>query len=365
MEKEDGQCPERFVIFSPYGRFNNIMLMLVHTLLLSSRMERTALLVDEYLENYKFEELLWFSDEVCVRVVTPEFVNQLIKDNDRPVKTIAWNDDICSQELKGADEQEFIKLSENHFRKYDWTPNVGCIRDSMPVYDDKLVFLPCPYYINVDKKSYMNALKHVRIHPDIAKIGDQFIRDKFDGKPFVAAHMRSFEGTCDGDMRHVFDREDRLKPFLQEAIDSCSMTWEYISGHLKKYAGIDADNVPIYLASDDQQMQNVVKLREHQNLWMLTGHGLPEKKETAPNTFDYMMMEMFADFKVEEPYRSVNKDMLDMYILTKSEYFLGNPYSSYSFHVVLWREIDGHSPDTNIQPAYKEEGLLHHLYPLE
>jgi hypothetical protein len=167
----------------------------------------------------------------------------------------------------------------------------------------------------------MSVLKRIDFLDEIKSVSDRFIKEKFQSKDFVGLHVRGLDGLCEGWGKGFGVYKD-------EYLRSCNMTWDFVSEKIRIH-GYDPNTVPIFLATDNQRPNITQALLSHPNVRMLEGN---------------------------------RSHMIDMCLLTKSSLFIGVPRSSMSFHVALWREIQGHSMETNVLAAYQETGLLDHFF---
>ena len=340
------KCPEEYLIFSPYAGFNNKLVVYIQALLLAARVQRTVIMVDEWLDSSRSWRTSLDHENVCVKFMTSEQVTALIADSKQPVRSVYWGVPLCPAQLADF-EMHRIQLDGDFFNRYRHNvhyfskyPEIGCVADHMPTMfqHSAVMFMPCPYFLSVDKQSYVNALKHIKISRKISEIGDAIIRKLFGNAPFVGVHLRNFEGECQHAVNAIYSEVDIAKPFLNEAKNTCNMSWTFIQQQFRSKSGIDIESTPVFLSSDNQLEEATRDLVNHANVAMLDNDIL------------------------QKEYPEVDILLLDMYILTKSSAFLGNPYSSLSFHVLLWREINGFNPATNIQPAYSDIGMLYHLF---
>ena len=329
-------CPERYLMVSPWAQFNNLLVIYVHALLLASKLNRTLLIVDGDLYDFDWPAMFRHHPGLCVRFAGESEFRDLVRRNGRTVRSLVWEDRFCeSRQVRGI-QMERILLDAGHLKRYSTEPYLGCVADSLPRYVEDLVqFTPCPFFLGVDKESYMDALRYVRISDEVASVGDQIIRDRFAGGPFVGVHLRQFEGSCRKSMEITFVGH-KLARYLDDALLNCEMPWSYIETVLSS-VGLDANTTPIYLATDNQAPDIVRRLLNHPNV-------------------------VTVNKTLLKPYRKLNPLLLDMYMLTKSAHLIGNPYSSLTFHVALWREIDGFAAESNHIPAYQETGYLMHLF---
>jgi hypothetical protein len=113
------------------------------------------------------------------------------------------------------------------------------------------------------------------------------------------------------------------------------MTWSFVAQHMLAN-GFDPLHTPVFLASDNQRPNITRAFLMRSNVKSFVAIG-----------------------RLQPP---VDARLIDMYVLTKSALFIGHPLSSLSFHVALWRELDGWPTNTNILAGYKERGYLHHLF---
>ena len=184
--------------------------------------------------------------------------------------------------------------------------NVHCVSPLLPYFPhNTLINIGVPFWSGSPKSSYMSVLKHLNFVETDLWDAERFVTNTMKNKTYVGIHLRGLDGECE-----IRNRNKAV----------CSMSWEYISEIIKSH-GYDPDTVPIFLATDKQNINATQRLLAQSNVhvWNETEGG--------------------------EHY---NRFMIDMCLLSHSSLFIGNGGSSFSFHVSLWREIHNYSENTSI-----------------
>lgn len=150
-------------------------------------------------------------------------------------------------------------------------------------------------------------------------------------RPFVGLHLRYFEGSGIVDTHARFI--GKLVKYIPDVLLQLDMEWSYVSEVIKAH-GYDPDTVDIFLATDNQRLNMTEAFLQHSNVHMI-----------PPDSIDPRF-----------------QGMVDTYVLSKSSLFLGGPLSSMSFHVALYRELNGFDKSTNIMAAYQEIGYMNHFF---
>ena len=218
----------------------------------------------------------------------------------------------------------------------EFSPRLACVAQSLPRFDDLLVFLPNPFFTGMPRDMYTLALSRVRLGPAARLAGDGFVNSTLRGRPFVGVHLRWFEGICEPFCTKAF--HGAYARFLSDCMTQCYMPWPYVSRVMAAH-GFDPETSPVFLATDNQRPNLTAALLAHPNVYMWNessggaawGGGAQAR-------------------------------LVDMHVLSRAALFLGHPVSSFAFHVALLRELGGHARSTNILAGYQEAGYLHHLF---
>lgn len=358
-------CPQKFLIFLPYGNFNNALRMLIQSLMLAEMLDRSVLIVDS-LFSFDWHKSLEYSPELCIQHANRSthlavwWLQQSPPIWNRPLRMIYWDDNavIPSNLLEWLPVERVRldgKLLVEQSGDLDGFPRLACVAQSVPKFEnDFIIGIPNPFFTGMHKSAYMQALSRIKIPSDARSIGEKFISQNFNPQFFVGVHLRWFEGACEQFTRQIFGgKHVHLIPYLDDALQSCDMSWGFLS-RIISANGLDPVSTPIFLATDNQRPNVTESLLAHSNVKLF--------QPNASNGSNSGNSGSGSGGGGGHKGSHVDNRLVDMFILTKSSLFIGHPLSSLSFHVALWRELDGWPARTNILAGYADLGYLHHLF---
>jgi hypothetical protein len=284
--------------------------------------------------------------QVCAEFWSEErFKQEFERSPSKRIRGISWAGDWpIPWKAPGMNETmmvEWLRLDYHIFDMFGERKmrSIQCLLQSIPSFpEDKFLFYYRTFFSLIDPESYKTMLGLLPCKRNIAVAGDEIIESLFGREPFIGIHLRSLEGHC-AEMTEGDFQAKGLQPFIPEAKEACSPTWDNIKMRLQRI-NIDAESIQIYLADDGQQptVTDAI-LQNHPNVRRLSDFSLLDEKG----------------------FRN-HGGVLEVYILSHSTAFLGVAASSFAFHVALRRELNGFPKESNLIPGYPETGHMPHFF---
>ena len=315
-------CPDKYLATYHYASLNNHVMLLTKAILLGALMNRTVILP----EGYPLTELFDFS-QVCVVPSVPAPVTEWVK-NAKEVKSFVYHYVDWPSNYKHFKTAIFRANDALSFQHAEQTFTAQCPAASIPpelIKNDKLIFFPLLFYLVANKEMHVEVMKQFAISKRYVEIGDSFLR-KHHLKEFAAIHTRNLNGLCAG-----FANTFIAKGWANDLHEYCSMKWSFIEA---KFRSIDVDinAVPVFYATDGQNETIDARIMSRENV---------------------------IRFDMHKEAEHLNIAVLEMYILSQSSWFLGNPSSTFATNVAFWREGLYHRHwSTNLLSGYTANDTL-------
>ena len=305
-------CPDRYISTNEYGQFNNHIWQTLRLLILGAVFNRTVITP----ANFDLGQYFDFSD-LCIMTdhKIPPQIEQSVKR--RPIRAFLLNDGDAPFQYFYSMPTQRNMLDQGYLGLSTGYHQIGCLMALVPGLEltDTMILFPRLFYTKIPKQLHVDMMKYFHFKQDIRYVGDAYIRDTFGGRPFMGIHARAFEGGC-------IHRNKRYPQLQQELDKICALKWEYVKDVASK-VGFDVENDPIYLSTDEQDKERDSQLLSHANV------------------------------KVFVPPTNLSRTLVDIYILSKSAFFLGNPDSTFALTVSMVREsYDANNWSSNLFPSY-------------
>lgn len=257
-------CPNEYLLFDTVGEFNNVLRCFITALIYAAATHRTVIL---HHRTYNYTSLLNWTN-LCAVEMTLDQITRLYQQTQypKPIPLLFWG-----EYLQDANPMyghlPFVNYS---FQVYPYGGknrtnriNVHCVSPLLPHFPhNTLIHTGSTYYSGVPKSTYMSVLKHLEfVDKDLREV-ERFITNTLKNKTYIGIHLRGFDGYSKCEARNPYNK------------NVCSMSWEYVSEIIKIH-GYNPDTVPIFLATDKQNMNDTERLLAHPNvhLWNETEGG--------------------------------------------------------------------------------------------
>ena len=285
-------------------------------------MNRTVILP----EGYPLAKLFDFS-HLCVVSSVPASVFEWAE-TAKEVKSFVYDYLNWPSEFKHFKSAVFRANDALSFPHAERTFTAQCPAVSIPpelIKDDKLIYFPMLFFVVANKEMHVEVMKQFGFSKQYVEIGDLFLR-KHGLKEFAGIHQRNSEGSCE-----AFAKLFIVRGWALDLYEYCSMKWSFIEA---KFRSIDVDinAVPIYYATDGQNETVDASITSRKNV---------------------------IRFDMHKEAEHLNIAVLEMYILSQSSWFFGNPTSTFATNVAFWREGLNHRHwSTNLLSGYTANDTL-------
>jgi hypothetical protein len=306
-------------------RLNNNILELIRMLSMGISLNRTVVILDTFASGFPAKHRSSLQKNFCIIEENDVSFSRLkteLKYGD--IYSWQWGD-AWTTDLFGVETIQ-IEMNTTEARYGLSYPRALCLARDMKPDNIKLFHVPNVFYTELGDDIFKGVLSFFEFHPDIIKRGDAFIEKVLKNKAFIGVHMRGFEGKCLSDVNKLYAKFSS-DAALEEARWMCDITMSRLETILRR-RGFSTDYM-IFLASDGQ---NIKAERDLISSNKVVKYKLPEDDDDHIDTIDMTL--------------------IDMYILKKSQYFMGLQRSTLAYNIAKIRENRGISTERNILPGY-------------